>query len=1211
MARQTELGLEREEEQESAQSIRIKGRQFQQECLSVLRQKLWWWFLILSTFCCGGCITGTAVSGPHGLCSQGPVDGNLGGELGAAIGYGRSGDPKSATISESYSEMSPEDSEEGGPGEDQERTVDPVRRGHATPYLLGEESSQCRGPSSRRRDHGAQGRTSATTIRSRQTRRRRKDGDLPRRSFGRGFRRQDQAVAGTIGSCQDRSAGGAECCLRHASTDASFHGISKDGVKCSRGCSHHGWIDGCSRHLATQWAQYPSATQTTWTGGAQKRCEGPFRCRCKGKANTQGFTIWQNTANCGAIRWGPQWFRWDGLIDNHPWPSTCWSTWHRFPAGLLTDRPFVIRVSELEFSDSLTHLVVPGLNERPFSARGSGMGFSGSLTNLVVATSFDNIFYEANVIPSEVWHAHASWKCVFGSGTVRALSSGLTRITNPIWEGSLLACFTLSVAALIAAIGASLRSSNSRRVSTPHEGRHHVRWLRFIFLCAFTMGLVNGSEDEAVRASLRQRAQATANAADPWQARWQWVYHFYGLPQPALGGHYSAEIHRAERPTPWISPSFALTVWQNRDAVMTLQSIAQVWYDVAGVLQGGPMWQFHEAHGSIRQSLVLNEGARHFLLLTYAEERAHLGEAAIFLEIVWNGRGPQDTAVTIPWFPQQISSMGILQRAGLLDSCTLSHRCDIAVDGSYLGGPATALRHGSFVQIEVYPCSPAISDEEEERPQALPAILTPSMSTPTSSDSTSDLASTSGTSEHAGPDDYTSVIHLFRPASHGRPTHIHALTPPGTRSWRTSVFSAWPRLRYDPWQCVDVHRSLYDDYPQQDEVTFRVVIAQPDLPSPLHVIPLVVIHWRDFSFFRAITLPRFATTGHVLAAFGLVPFCGVDQEHCPMFHNGDLWSVTERQTVDHGDYIRVAPRMVPTDGFAEHVAQVFNQDDDLHRWQYIDLVGTARLRGDSSQAASTLPGPCPVPRVYTTTDLYWIAMGWLMSIGTFLLLGYLCSKERHLPPCALRVVSRRYRLPRTSPRRGPGWVSTFLPVLLLSQHCHGSTGLQLRPDDTQERTSDPMIHNRLYISSSLSVSDANPEPYMTFPNPWYGLPPPENTREDILSLRSCLTQQGRIMLSFLEFRCSIHLASPAARSAFGLAGPAVVETTECPLPPASNRPIPTPARAMKLPPDITNGGTLPRSDVPPMTRPSSSLSCHIDCSDRDLDDLLANWDSDR
>ena len=220
-----------------------------------------------------------------------------------------------------------------------------------------------------------------------------------------------------------------------------------------------------------------------------------------------------------------------------------------------------------------------------------------------------------------------------------------------------------------------------------------------------------------------------------------------------------------------------------------------------------------------------------------------------------------------------------------------------------------------------------ISDEEEVHPQALAAIATPSMSTPTSSDSTSDWASTSDTSEHAGHDDYTSVIHLFRPALQGRPTHIHALTPPGTRSWRTSVFSAWPRLRYDPWQFVDVHRSLYDDYPQQDDVTFRVVIAQPDLPSPLHVVPLVVIHWRDFSFFRAITLPRLATTGHVLAAFGLVPFCGVEQEHCPMFHNGYLqWSVTERQAVDHGDYIRVAPRMVPTDGFAEHVAQLFNHD---------------------------------------------------------------------------------------------------------------------------------------------------------------------------------------------------------------------------------------------------------------------------------------------
>lgn len=546
------------------------------------------------------------------------------------------------------------------------------------------------------------------------------------------------------------------------------------------------------------------------------------------------------------------------------------------------------------------------------------------------------------------------------------------------------------------------------------------------------MGLVDGSEDEVVRASLRQRTQAAATAADPWQARWHWVYHFYGLPQPALGGHYCAEIHRAERPTPWISPSFALTVWQNRDAVTTLHSIAEVWYDVAGVLQGGPMWQVHEAHGSIRQSLVLNEGARHFLLLTYAEERAHLGEAAIFLEIVWNGHGPQDTAITIPWFPQQISSMGILQRAGLLDTCTLSHRCDIAVDGSYLGGPATALRHGSFVQIEVFPCSPAVSDEEEEHPQALPAILTPSMSTPTSSYSTSDWASTSDTSEHAGPDDYTSVIHLFRPALPGRPPHIHALTPPGTRSWRTSVFSAWPRLRYDPWQVVDVHRSLYDDYPQQDDVTFRVIIAQPDLPSPAHVVPLVVLHWRDFSFFRAITLPRFATTGHVLAAFGLIPFCGVDQEHCPIFHNGYLWSVSERQAVDHGDYIRVAPRMVPVAGFEEHVAQVFNREDDLHRWQHIDLVGTARLRGDSSQAASTIPGPCPVPRVFATTDLYWIFMGWLMSIGTFLLLRCLCTKERQLPPCALRVVSRRYRLPRTLPPRGPGWTSTLLPFTFVT-----------------------------------------------------------------------------------------------------------------------------------------------------------------------------------
>lgn len=140
------------------------------------------------------------------------------------------------------------------------------------------------------------------------------------------------------------------------------------------------------------------------------------------------------------------------------------------------------------------------------------------------------------------------------------------------------------------------------------------------------------------------------------------------------------------------------------------------------------MWQVYEGHASLRRSLALNEGASHFLAIGYAEERAHPGEVAIFLEIVWNGQGPQDTSITFPWFPRFTSTLHIMQRAGLLDVCTLSHRCDIAVDGSHLQGIAANLHFGAFVLIEIYPWSPRNSEDECEQPAAIAGIASPSQS---------------------------------------------------------------------------------------------------------------------------------------------------------------------------------------------------------------------------------------------------------------------------------------------------------------------------------------------------------------------------------------------------------------------------------------------------------------------------------------------------
>ena len=484
------------------------------------------------------------------------------------------------------------------------------------------------------------------------------------------------------------------------------------------------------------------------------------------------------------------------------------------------------------------------------------------------------------------------------------------------------------------------------------------------------------------------------------------------------------------------------------------------------------MWQLHEAHGSIRRSLVLNEGARHFLLVTYAEERAHLGEAAIFLEIIWNGKRTTGYGHYCPlvssadfclWVFYSVLDYWML--ALCLIDVTLTWMAHTSMDQPLHYDMALSFRLSYFPAARLSVMRSRNHSLSRLFPHRLclhlhPVTLHPSLRAPQSHPNLWMLMNI--------PEWYISsdLLHLEEP------THIHALTPPGTRSWRTSVFSAWPRLRYDPWQVATVHQSIAAEYPQQDDVTYCVVIAQPDLPSPAHMVPLVVLHWREFTFFRAIVLPRFATTGHVLAALGLVPFCGIDQEHCPVYHNGSPWSQTSRQAIDHGDYIRVAPRLVPFPGLEEHLAQVFNQDDELYRWQHIDLVGTARLRGDSAQAASTVPGPCPIPRVFAATDLYWICMGWLMSIGTFFLLRCLCKKEGRLPRCSIKVVARRYRLPKTQHVRGHRWYSFLLPMLIVSQHFHGSTGLLLRTATLGNTEAD------------LSDFTWPTEPFRSLPHPW-------------------------------------------------------------------------------------------------------------------------------
>lgn len=578
--------------------------------------------------------------------------------------------------------------------------------------------------------------------------------------------------------------------------------------------------------------------------------------------------------------------------------------------------------------------------------------------------------------------------------------------------------FSVVVAFLMGFCSSSYGTSDLRlHVPRGLRGTGPLRCL----LCLLAWGTVQGSEDEAARTALRQRA-AGAHAVGPFAARWDWTYQFYGLPQPDLRGDYDAEAHRADSPVPWSPTSVRFRAWQNQDPIAILQRLTQSWMDLSDVLQGGGFWRIYEGHGSIRQSLVLNEGARHFLVIEQAETRAHPGEVAIFLEIIWNGDGPQDTSITFPWFHLVTSTLHLLQRAGLLDVCTLSHRCDIDVNGAHLQGGAAHLHFGAFVRIEVFPWSPPNSEDESELPAPIAAIASPSQSSTTSSSSSEVACSTSDSSEDAIPEEYTQAVHVFRPSNHrGRLTHIHAVIPPATRSWRTSVYQAWPELRSETWQHWDVHDSIRADYPSEDDVIFRVIIAQVDLAFPTYVVPLVVLHWRDFSFFRAVAVPRFSTTSHILDQFGLIPWCGVQQEHCMMTLNGHPWSRILYETVNHGDYIRITPRFIPRQGFDRHLAEIFQQDDELHRWQHIDSVGAARLIGDSSQAAALIPGPLPLPRTTSTSDWYLITMATFMWVATFGLLMRLCPCEKRAP-CRLICINGRRKM------RGVGLLTSFVIV---------------------------------------------------------------------------------------------------------------------------------------------------------------------------------------
>eukprot|EP00434_Breviolum_minutum_P030641 symbB.v1.2.027095.t1/scaffold2753.1/size71542/7 len=731
-----------------------------------------------------------------------------------------------------------------------------------------------------------------------------------------------------------------------------------------------------------------------------------------------------------------------------------------------------------------------------------------------------------------------------------------------------------------------------------------LRW-RFLFLLlGLCCGLGGASEDETVRQNLRQRALAMQGQdAALTQARWTWTYQHYGLPMPPLRGFYDCVIHRAdtilERPTSRRS----FHVQQTGDPIPLILSFSQLWNDVEAHSTGRISWQLHEGHVAIRRSTELQRDCRHFILVTDQEDNLHPSSVAIFLEIIWTGPTTVDFSVTIPWLTARTTTLRVLEQAGLLTACTTSHRCGFFHNGDLKTDVGLSLAHGHFIQIEGFLTTPPSSSEDEhESPNPISGIRSPSTST-TSAESSSSMVSTTESSEDAAPEEYTQLIHIYRPrVGTGRPSHVPALVPPGSRTWRTSVLVAWPLLRYRDWDHADIHRSFYLDYPQEADVIYKVLIVQQDLPTTLHQVIFVVLHWQRHTLQQALTLPPRSTPGHVLAALDLLPWCGPLQDKCGVSLNGITWSPERITQIFHGMYVRVRLRGLTSSTLGPHLAAVFNLEDELHAWSTIDAIGLARLRGDRQEATTLTPGPFPAPAGRTLTPLhegYWIWMGLLMILGTFGLLKRLCVAEPRLPPKARFVAGQRRSNGPTQAVAGCGkaWLCLYLAPAA-------------------------------WTFAAPPISPAHNPPFLdTFAR----LPPPGNpsgsgTYPDIIC-RSNLTATGNLMCMFLHNHCGLLALHRRFTLPQDDAGQHLTAR--------DLRPVPTPARSGRLPvPNFdgqvrtSNGDPFPTGGLPdlldttqdcadpifarqPTTAAASSnvsTTCTLSCDERTLNDLFTSWD---
>ena len=477
-------------------------------------------------------------------------------------------------------------------------------------------------------------------------------------------------------------------------------------------------------------------------------------------------------------------------------------------------------------------------------------------------------------------------------------------------------------------------------------------------------------------------------------------------------------------------------------------------------------------------------------------------------------------------------------------------------------------------------------------------------------------------------------------------------SPPYSRTWRTSVYHAWPLLRYATWYHYPVHRSFYIDYPQDDDVIYKVLVVPADLSDATHQVAFVVVHWRRFTFFQATIIPSPTTPGHVLAALALLPWCGPLQERCMVFLDGHPWSPQTTKSAPHGSYVRIKIDAWPPQGLDTHLARIFNSEDELHGWQQLDVIGLARIRGDTAQTMTTRPGPAPIPRRYAScaADWYWIWIGTIMSLGTLVLLRTICPREKYMPLPACWTCNKRTPRPKVRRFQPRSWRSLFFTYLIISQHATG-TGLQISWTrsslDSSHMDFETTPRNAMYKTVDMRLASSGPVLDVCL-----GLPPPGNPLENLF-IRDLLTTHGDLLCAFLDTHCGLLQLGRHNCAHTRKVEPPPHDDVSCHVLPGSaahatpriSRPIATPARTThslgpvvdrtsdaqfsigslditrpmcegmdfgnppEPAPDFCSGSLEHHEQQAAHRLADNQVTCTLTCSDRTLDDLMLSWES--